>query len=175
MRRLRYNVATSLDGFIADPDGGYDWIVADPTVDFDALFAKFDTALMGRRTFETLLARGTGGVLPGLRTVVVSETLRAADHPTVTVVSGDVAATVRALKAEPGRDVWLFGGGVLFRSLLDAGLVDTIEVSVVPVLLGDGIPVLADGRRPSALALTASEVLPSGIVRLTYTPAGRPG
>lgn len=168
MKRLRYSVATSLDGFIADPDGGYDWIVKDPTIDFGALFAEFDTALMGRRTFETLLAQGTGGTLPGMRTVVFSRTLRAEDHPAVTVVRADIEATVEALKAEPGKDIWLFGGGSLFRSLLDAGLVDTVEVAVIPVLLGDGVPLLAAGPRSPGLRLTDSEVLPSGIVRLWY-------
>lgn len=168
MRRLRYNVAISLDGFIAGPDGEYDWIVADPTIDFDALFAEFDTALMGRRTFETMLAQGTGGLLPGMRTVVFSRTLRAEDHPAVTIVGADAEAAVTALKAEPGKDLWLFGGGSLFRSLLNAGLVDSVEVAVVPVLLGHGVSLLAPGRRSSGLRLTDSKVLPSGIVRLSY-------
>ena len=126
MRRLRYSVAASLDGFIADPGGGYDWIVEDPSIDFAALFAGFDTALMGRHTFETMRAQGTGGVLPGLRTVVFSRTLRADDAPGVTVVNADAAGAVAALKTEAGRDLWLFGGGALFRTLLDAGLVDAV-------------------------------------------------
>lgn len=168
MRKLRYNVAVSLDGFIATLDGGYDWIVEDPSIDFAALYAEFDTALMGRHTFETMRAQGTGGMLPGLRTVVFSRTLRDEDAPGVTVVNADAAEAVAALKAEAGRDLWLFGGGALFRTLLDAGLVDAVEVAVIPVLLGEGIPLVAPGRRSSVLRLTAHEVLPSGIVRLTY-------
>ncbi|MDX1530331.1 MAG: dihydrofolate reductase family protein [Rhodothermales bacterium] len=175
MRRLRYNVATSLDGFIAEPDGAYDWIIEDPSIDFAALFAEFDTALMGRRTFELLLAQGTGGIVSGMRTVVVSRTLRAEDYPAVTVVNDDAEAVVAALKAESGKDIWLFGGGSLFRTLLDAGLVDAVEVAVIPVLLGHGVPLLDGGPRSPVLRLTDSEVLPSGIVRLAYTLGGREG
>lgn len=166
MRRLRYNVAMSLDGFIADPEGGYDWIVADPTIDFEALFAQFDTFVMGRRTFEVV--REQGGLFSDKEVIVCSRTLTPDAHPQVTVVRDDAAETVAALKAKPGRDVWLFGGGVLFRSLLDAGLVDTIEVAVIPVLLGDGTPLITPGARSPVLKLTGHRALPSGIVMLTY-------
>jgi dihydrofolate reductase len=93
------------------------------------------------------------------------------------VVADGAESAVAKLKAEPGKDVWLFGGSSLFRSLLDAGLVDAIEVAVIPVLLGEGIPLLPGGPRSPGLELTHSEVLPSGIVRLSYAvgePAARP-
>lgn len=176
MRRLRYNVAASLDGFIAGPNGEYDWIVADATIDFAALFAEFDTFVMGRRTYEAILAQGAQSPLAGRRVVVVSRTFRQADHPGVTVVAGDVADAVAALKAEAGKDIWLFGGGVLFRDLLDAGLVDSVEVAVMPILLGRGIPLLPEGRRSPPLSLASSRILPSGIVMLSYAIAnGHPG
>jgi dihydrofolate reductase len=169
MKRLRYSVASSLDGFIADPHGGYDWIVNDPTIDFGALFKQFDTFVMGRGTFEvTLTHQGEGNPTPGAKTVVFSKTLRQEDYPKVTIVATDPAATVRALKAEKGKDIWLFGGGVLFRSLLDAGLVDTVEVAVIPILLGEGIPLLAPGARSPVLRLTGHKAMPSGIVMLSY-------
>ena len=138
MRRLRYQVAVSLDGFIAGPNGEYDWIVMDPSIDFAALFKEFDTAVMGRKTYEVLTAQGGHGAMPGLEVVVFSRTLPAATHPGVRIVNDDPREIVAALKAKPGRDIWLYGGGTLFRSLLDAGLVDTVEVAVVPVLLGAG-------------------------------------
>src|SRR5262249_5690635 len=75
MRRLRYHVAMSLDGFIAGPKGEYDWILMDPTVDFMAFYSQFDTAVMGRRTFELALT-GPGAIMPGLQTIVCSRTLR---------------------------------------------------------------------------------------------------
>lgn len=107
-RRLRYQVAVSLDGFIAGPNGEYDWIVMDPAIDFAALFKEFDTA----RT--------------------------------------------------------------LFRSLLDAGLVDTVEVAVVPVLLGAGVPLLPPGAT-TKLVLADQKALPSGIVALSYSVPGGVG
>ena len=74
---------------------------------------------------------------------------------------------VAALKAQPGKGIWLFGGGIMFRSLLDAGLVDTVEVSLMPVMMGSGIPLLPKGKR-CPLKLTESTALPSGILMLKY-------
>ena len=137
----------------------------DPTFDFGALFQQFDTLLIGRRTFE-LMRRG-GGTMAGMATIVVSQTLNAQDFPDI-VVTRDLAKTVDALKQKSGKDIWLFGGGGLFRSALDLKLVDTIELAVVPILLSDGVPLLPPGARSPALQLTESRELPSGIVLLSY-------
>ena len=170
MRSLCYSVAMSLDGFIAGPKGEYDWIIEDPTLDLAALFSRFDTLLMGRRTFD--LARSQGSLLESMRmkVVVVSSTLEPAQYKDVTILSSGVAQAVAALKAEPGKAIWLFGGGVLFRSLLDAGLVDEVQVAVIPVLLGSGVPLIPEGRRCS-LHLDESKIYPSGIVLLSYSVA----
>src|SRR5687767_14039296 len=117
-RRLRYQVAVSLDGFIAGPSGDYDWIVMDPSIDFAGLFAEFDTAVMGRNTYEVLTAQGGSGAMPGLEVVVFSRTHAAAAYPGVRISIDDPHEVVAALKAKPGRDIWLYGGGALFRSLL---------------------------------------------------------
>ena len=167
LRRLRYSVAMSLDGYIAGPDGEYDWIVMDPAIDFAALFAEFDTAVMGRRTFEVALREGGGGAMPGIDVIVFSRTLRPDDYPAVTVTAADPAESVARLKEKPGKDIWLFGGGVLFRTLADARLVDTVEVGIMPVLLGEGIPLLPAGASLK-LRLTKSDVLASGIVMVSY-------
>ena len=171
-RRLRYQVASSLDGFIASPDGGYDWIAEDPDIDFAALYAQFDTAVMGRKTFLAGLENGGDGTLPGIDVVVFSRTLRSADYPAVTIVDGDPVEHVRSLKAAGGaggKDIWLYGGGELFRTLLEAGLVDTVEPAVVPVLLGGGIPLLPTPAPQTTLRLTAHRHYPrSGIMLLEY-------
>jgi dihydrofolate reductase len=169
MRRLCYQVATSLDGYIAGPHGEFDWIVQDPEIDFEETFARFDTLLMGRATFD--LARSVGREnVPGKKTVVVSRTLRPADHPRVTILGeAGLAEGVSRLKGEPGKDIWLFGGGSLFRSLLDLGLVDIVELALVPVLLGSGIPFLPERAARTKLKLTGSRIYTSsGIVRLEY-------
>ena len=165
-RRVRYQVAMSLDGFIAGPKGEADWIVMDKDIDFESLFSQFDTFLLGRKTFETMGGRGTGG--RGTKTIVFSRTLKPEDHPRVTIVSDRIAETVNALRAEKGKDIWLFGGGSLFRSLLDAGVVDTVEVAVMPVLLGGGIPLVPSPASPTKLTLTGHKIYKTGIVMLEY-------
>ena len=174
MRRIRYGVAMSLDGFIAGPNGEADWIVMDPDFDFAAMMAQFDTYLMGRRTYEVASAGGPGGGSQST-TVVVSRTMKAADHPGIEVVADDLESRVRALREGPGKDIWLFGGGDLCRSLIDLGLVDTVEVGIMPVLLGQGIPVVQPLARPAKLKLIRHQVYPtSGSVGLEYEVI-RPG
>jgi dihydrofolate reductase len=173
-KRLRYQVAVSLDGFIADQNGGYDWLVADPTIDFGALFKEFDTAVMGRKTYEVVTAEGGSGAMPGLDVVVFSRTLPSTRVRGVRVVNDDPREVVADLKRKTGRDIWLFGGGELFRYLLDAGLVDTVEVAVMPILIGHGIPLLPAGAHAS-LVLSDLKRLPSGIVVLAYSVTGSKG
>ncbi|HKP76911.1 MAG TPA: dihydrofolate reductase family protein [Longimicrobiaceae bacterium] len=175
MRRVRYQVAMSLDGYIAGPNGEYDWIVSDPEVDFSAMFAQYDTFLMGRKTFEPAaeMAASHGG-----RTYVFSRTLRQEDYPGVTIISGGAAETVRALKEEEGKDIWLFGGGLLSRELLEAGLVDTVETAIIPVLVGGGIQLLPPPAPRTKLRLTGRRIYEtSGIVLLEYAvePPGKKG
>jgi dihydrofolate reductase len=164
MRRIRYQVASSLDGYIAGPDGEFDWIVPDPDIDFEALFAEFDALLMGRRTFE-----GVGSSFPDKDVYVFSRTLRPEDHPGVTIVSDRIGETLDRLREAPGRDIWLFGGGQLFRSLLELGYVDTVELAMIPILLGEGRPFLPPPAATTGLAYRGHRVYKkSGIVLLEY-------
>jgi dihydrofolate reductase len=170
MRPVRYNVAASLDGFIATTDGGYDWIPPDDTIDFAALFAKVDTVLLGRHTWEMVRQMGGGAWPSHSRVYVFSSTLRRHSNPDVTVVNSGAPEVVAGLRAEQGDgEIWLFGGGQLFSSLLAAGQVDRVEVSIVPVLLGGGIPLSAPGSPLSTLTLVDTKRYPTGIITLNYS------
>jgi dihydrofolate reductase len=99
---------------------------------------------------------------------VISRTMAESDHPGITIAR-DAVALVKELKAKPGKDIWLFGGGELFRSLLGAGLVDGVDAGIIPVLLGRGIPLLPSPAEGTKLKLTQRRVYEnSGIVGLEY-------
>lgn len=168
MRRVLYRVATSLDGYIAGPHGEIEWIVHDPAVDFGKVYQSVDTVLLGRRTYELTRQPGAPAWPKGWQIYVFSRTLRPEEHPGVTVVGADAGARVASLRAAPGRDIWLFGGGSLFRSLLEAKQVDLVEVAVTPVLLGDGIPLLGAGAPLTRLALEHVQSYPTGLLGLRY-------
>jgi dihydrofolate reductase len=168
VRPIRYVVTASLDGYIAGPNDEVDWIVPDPDFDFRALFNQFDTALLGRRMYEMAQRPGAPPWPPGMSVYVFSRTLRQRDHTEVTIVADKLEETLAALRARSGKDIWLFGGGSLFRSVLDAGLVDTVEVKLRPVLLGGGIPLLPPPARQARLKLTAQEVSKTGVVALRF-------
>ncbi|TPW78096.1 dihydrofolate reductase family protein [Schumannella soli] len=199
MRDLVYFIAASLDGFIAAPDGDFSRFPTQPDT-LAALFERypetcpthvraalgvtgeprrFDTVIMGSGTFAPGLDAGlTGGAYPHLRQIVVTHReLDPADGvETLTGSTAELAAQVAALKAEPGADIWLAGGGDLAAQLIDQ--IDELQIKVNPIVLGDGIPLF--GRRAGVataatpapitrdLALVSSETLPGGVVLNTY-------
>ena len=160
MRQIRYGVAMSLDGYIADANGGSigsSWILTSTSA---AIMARYDTLLMGRRTYEVTQAMGGGGgdSMPGVKTIVVSRTLQQRDHPDITILSEDWESAVRALRDRPGKDIWLFGGGELFGAMLDAGLVDGVDTAIIPCSLeANSIP--SATRHPRATQADQSQAL----------------
>jgi dihydrofolate reductase len=168
-RRVVYGCAMSLDGYIAARDGGYDWIVHDPEMDFAAMFARFDTFLIGRKTYDVMKAGGRPAkTTRSILNVVFSRAMKPTDDPNVTI-SNDAESFVRELRSKPGKEIALFGGGELFQSLLAAGLVDGVEVSVIPVLLGGGIPLVPSPSPQTKLKLRKHRLYEkTGIIGLEY-------
>ena len=159
----------SLDGYIAGPNGEYDWILMDPEIDFAVLARQFDTFLIGRKTFDVMKRMGNDAKsMGGITNIVLSRTLRQADYPPVRIET-DAARVVKELLAQPGKDIAIFGGGELFRSLLAEGLVDRIEMTLIPVLLGGGVPLLPPPAGRARLKLRGQKVYQTtGTISLEY-------
>ncbi|KAJ3549578.1 hypothetical protein NM208_g436 [Fusarium decemcellulare] len=175
---VRYNVATALDGFIASLDGTADWIVEDSSIDFDSLYAEFDFFVMGRKTYEVMLSFGAPNENPLTKrakesVLVASRTMKAEDFPDITIISDNVVDSIRNLKSGNGKDIWLMGGSDLATQCLRAGLIDSVEAAVMPVMLGSGIKMIEElgSNEKSAvrLKLEGSEYLQSGIIMTRYS------
>jgi dihydrofolate reductase len=168
MKRICYAMAMSLDGYIAGPNGEADWIPMDPDVDFAELWSRFDILLMGRKTYEIARTGFERFGTSGSEIVVASRTLRREDAPNVTIISELTLNAIASLRVRAKKDIWLFGGGELFRSLLTIGAVDSIETAVIPVLLGDGLPLLPSYAQRVSLKLVEHKPSPSGRMLLKY-------
>ena len=170
MRTVIYGAACSLDGFITGPDNAMDWLhfSKDVQVLMTETWARVDTMLMGRKTYEVAAAMGGGGggAMAGIEAFVFSRTLSSVQPP-ATLVSTDAADFVRDLKAGPGKDICVMGGSSLARSLFAAGVIDEVGLNIHPVLLGSGVPFFLDaGRIP--LELQESRAISGDCVLLTY-------
>jgi len=191
VRQLLLNLTASLDGFIAEHDGGIDWIQPPPEdvdgvpVDYLALMESIDTLVMGRATYE--LSRSLDGgmdVFEGRRAVVFTSRRDLTAREGVEFVHADAATFVDRLKREAGGAIWLFGGGELATALAAAGLIDDYLIVVQPVLLGTGIRLWQPGLQAIRLVLVHAREWPGGLVELRYrpganrridlTPEGRP-
>ena len=171
-RRVIVHIGTSADGYIARPDGDLEWLTSRPAppgfYGMNAFMKSIDTKLLGRRTYEASLRLGAkfGGKD---RTIVFSRHLSPAGAPAgVEFVDAAIGPFLDRLREEPGKDIWLMGGGDLIASFLDAHAIDEFVISVVPVLIGDGIPLLARRHRHVPLELHSVERFDDGLVQLHY-------
>ena len=168
--RVRLYVAVSLDGFIADTSGGVDWLQPYETEDvgFSAFFAEIGTIVSGRRTYDQ--SRGfPAWPYPGKRVVVLTNRALEAGPPAgVEAYAGDLGVLADKLKLETRGDVWILGGAQVAQDFLERGLIDRIELYVIPVLLGDGVRLFSTVDRARTLAFSEVHSFPNGIVGLIY-------
>ena len=165
MRKLVAGFASSLDGYIEGPNGEYDWIIIDKEIDFTAHFKRFDTFLFGRRSYEQIISMGNKD--DGMKKYVFSKTL-VKTAPNYTLVSHDVAQKINSLKNEPGKDIAVWGGAGLLTSLLDMQLVDEIQISIIPVLIGKGKPMVGALKNKVWLNLVETKTYSNGTLLVTY-------
>ena len=178
-RRIVVFAGTSADGFIARPDGDIAWLTSRPKLDgfygIGEFTASIDTKILGRKTYEKSLAMGARFDAK-TRCYVFSTQAAPGAHPEgVEFVSEPIAAFARRLRAADGKDIWMMGGGGIIASFLDAGAIDQLIVNVVPVLIGEGIPLIAPRHRHVPLTLLSSRQFADGVVQLKYEvePAAR--
>ena len=171
-RKVIVHIAASVDGYIARPDGDIDWLTSRPApkgfYGMNAFMRTVDIHILGRKTYE--LSLRLGAAFDGThRTIVFSRNPPPADAPAgVEFVSEAVGLLVKRLREQPGKDIWLMGGGELIASFLDAGAIDEFVVSVVPTFIGDGIPLIARRHRHTLLDLRSVERFDDGLVQLHY-------
>jgi dihydrofolate reductase len=173
MRKIVYDVAVTLDGFVSHEDGSIDGFLpeGEHVADYLARLARYDTVVMGRKTYEWGYPYG---VVPGkrayahMRHFIFSRTLRVGPGAEVEVVDRDWEGRVQALKEEDGTDIYLCGGGAFAGSLLDRGLIDRVVVKLNPVVFGHGVRLFGGSTRKVGLELTASHAYSNGVLLLRY-------
>src|SRR5215831_4622205 len=171
-RKVIVNIGTSADGFIARPDGDLEWLTSRPAskgfYGMSAFVKSIDTKVLGRKTYEASLLLGAK-FDPPTRYVVFSRSAPPPDAPPgVEFVNEPIGEFMTRLREEPGKDIWLMGGGDLIASFLDAQAIDEFVVSIAPVFIGDGVPLIARRHRHVPLELISSERFEDGLVQLRY-------
>ena len=170
MRKIIAYLATSVDGFIARPDGDVTWLDRSDPADgygMPAFLQSVDTLVMGRKTWEVGQQLG-GAAVEGKRNIILSRTMPFHAAPGATVENIEAADLAARLRSEKGKNVWVMGGAQIFGAFLDAGELDDIILHVIPVLIGEGIPLLDPARRQTELKLKSSRRFANGVVRLHY-------
>jgi len=176
-RKIIVYIATSADGYIARPDGDVEWLNRRPsTVDYgmSAFYPSIDTILWGRKTYDWLLAYYRKKRMKGrmfdtkLANYVFSRKPRKRAAPGVKFVSEPIKTFAQRLRATPGKHIWMMGGGGLIASFLDAGEIDEFDIHVIPVFIGEGIPLIAPRYRDVPLRLLSTRGYPDGSVQLRY-------
>jgi dihydrofolate reductase len=171
-RKIIVQIATSADGFIARPDGDIEWLTERPHPKHMYGMTRFvrsiDTILFGRKTYEVGLQLG-GTFDPDYRNYVFSRRPAPATAPKgVEFVNEPVAAFAKRLRKAKGKDIWMMGGGELIASFLDAGEIDAFMIAVMPVLIGEGIPLIAPRHRHVKLGLVSAKSYTDGVVMVHY-------
>ena len=166
MRKIVLNLAISLDGFIAGPNGEYDWCFTDADYGMTEFMKSVDSTIMGGKSYRLLLDYGSP--YPDLTNYVVTRTERENPYPNVVFVQENVSSFVEDLKSKNGKNIWLFGGAEITQLLLEHDLVDVLMLAVHPIVLGDGIRLFGKSISRKNFELADSIRYPSGLVQLIY-------
>ena len=166
MRKVILNLAVSLDGFIAGPNGEYDWCFSDADYGMTDFFKSIDATLMGGKSYRLLLQYGAP--YPELKNYIFTRTEQSSQYANVILVREDIPSFVSRLKSEEGKNIWLFGGAEITHALLGADLIDTMMLAVHPLVLGDGLALFGKFNSRKQFVLADNISYPSGLVQLIY-------
>lgn len=177
MRKVILYIATSLDGFIAKKDGDLDWLEKFPhpkseDYGYVDLLNRIDATLMGKNTFDFVAKYDGPFPYPNSTNYVFSNSDLVSDLP-IEIISGDAVEFLTDLKNQPGKDIWLIGGGRLNTSFANAGLIDEVIITQIPVFLGEGIPVFGTLKDDFRLELVNSRTYGNGVVLRTLKKSSK--
>ncbi|MDR3057837.1 MAG: dihydrofolate reductase family protein [Prevotella sp.] len=172
MKKIILYIAASIDGRIAEPDGGIEWLSEFPITNemnygYKEFMASIDTIIMGGRSWRELSNMDAMGAYTD-KTVYVVSRHNWGDNENVNFITESVIEQIANLRNEPGKDIWLFGGGELVSMLLAADLVDEMQIAYIPVILGEGIPLFPKQPKESKWKLIENRNYSSGIMMVEY-------
>jgi dihydrofolate reductase len=176
-RKIIVYIAISADGYIARPDGDVGWLDRPRprgNYGYGEFFKTVDTILWGRKTYSKGIEMGmekgmkASGFGPETKNFVFSRHPPESSLPGFEFVSGPVKPFAERLRQQPGKDIWMMGGGGIIASFLDEGEIDEFSVHVIPVFIGEGIPLIQPRHRSIRLKLLSTKKFPDGVVHLNY-------
>jgi dihydrofolate reductase len=169
-RKIIVYIATSADGYIARPDGDFSWLNRPQPkghYGYGAFIKSTDTILWGRKTYDIVVKMGMPGFGRPVKNYVFSRSLKSA-LPGFEIVREAVKPFAERLRAQPGKNIWMMGGGEIIAAFLDEGQIDEFSIHVIPVMIGEGIPLVAPRHRLIPLKLLNTKKFPDGVVHLNY-------
>ena len=170
MRKVVLGLGISLDGYIARPDGSVDFLFMPKDYSMGPFFSTIDTAIMGRKTYDVALKMGGGSYNDsGLKSYVFSHSQPPGERGGLTFVNESPKTFVEKLRKSPGKNIWLMGGGELVRDFLKEDFVDQLYIGVVPVLIGEGLPLFPPGFPQREFSLLENKTFSKGMIALKYT------
>ena len=168
MRKVVLSASTSLDGYIARPDGAFDFLHQPKDFSMTPFFASIDTHVLGRKTYDVARKMGGSHFPPSSKVYVFSRTLPPGESSGYIFTQESPTSFIAQIRKHPGKDIWLMGGGELVRDFLQADLVDEIHLGIMPVLLGEGIPLFPPCFPQREFSLIENKSYDKGVIRLVY-------
>lgn len=172
MKKIKLYIATSIDGFIARPDGNLDWLMKYPinfetNYGYDSFYESIDTVVMGGRTYHSILAMDVKWPYQDKNNFIVTRhPVEAQDN--IKYITSNIVEEISHLREETGKDIWLVGGGELVSILLNAKLIDEMIITTIPVVLGNGVPLFPNIIKESDWNAIDNNLYGKGVTQITY-------